>query len=526
VRQPRQGRKLDSLTRGSVVTRLRRTALAVAAGLLMVAAHDPLGWWPLAWVGLVPWITAILPRHGERPGGAWPGFVFGLVLHLAGLHWMNRIGAGPWIALALLQAAWFAVFGAVAGRVLPRLGPRARALAFAAGWVTFEWVRSSGPYAFPWFLLASAHTRESALPWLQIVSLGGQWGLSFAAAYANGLLAEAFSTRRGRWLAGAAALAMGLGAAGSVLRTFVELDALSSDARRVRIAVVQGAEDRGTDRDTALALYSRLTREAPRDVDLVVWPEGTVPGDPAIRASLDALAREIGTPILAGMIESNPDGTLANSLRLFPESTRPVAYVKRQIVPFGEFFPARAVLGPIFERYGVTYPDFKGGARPGVFRIGAGDDAFTVGTAICYESAFPYVARDTVRAGADVLVFTTSDQTFDGTVELEQHLDLARVRAVETGRWLVRAASTGVSAVLRPDGRTIQSGYAERASPARLPVGRPGVLVATVDLPAIRGGWNDATRAGDGVAWWCVAGAAAACVAAWRRRGVDQTGKP
>lgn len=526
MRKLRQGRKLDPLIRASAATRLRRPVLAVAAAFLMGAAHDPLGWWPLAWVGLVPLIHAILPRPGERPGGALPGFLFGLVLHLAGLHWMNRIGAGPWIALALLQAGLFAVFGAAAGRVLPRLGPRARAAAFAAGWVTFEWIRSSGPYAFPWFLLASAHTRDSALPWLQTVSIGGQWGLSFAAAYANGLVAEGIATRRARWGIAAVVLAAVVGGAGSVLGKFVEIDALSSDARRVRIAVVQGAEDRGTDRDAALERYARLTREAPRDIDLVVWPEGTVPGDVATRGRLDDLSREIGAPMLVGMIESNPDGTLRNSLRRFPESARPDVYVKRQIVPFGEFFPARAVLGPVFERYGVTYPDFKGGDRPGVFRFGDGDGAFTVGTAICYESAFPYVARDTVRAGADVLVFTTSDQTFDGTVELEQHLDLARVRAVETGRWLVRAASTGISAVIRPDGRVIQSGYQERASPARLPVGRPGVLVATVDLPMARGARNGATEAGELVAWWCAAGALAACVAAWRRRAGDQTGRP
>ncbi|MFM7320851.1 MAG: hypothetical protein ACKO5K_04925, partial [Armatimonadota bacterium] len=109
-------------------------ALAAASALPCLAAHDPLGWWPLIWVGLVPLYHAVVPRPGEKPGGALPGFVYGLVLHGAGLFWMNRIGAGPWIALALLQAIWFAIWGAATGRALPHLGPRARALAFAAGW--------------------------------------------------------------------------------------------------------------------------------------------------------------------------------------------------------------------------------------------------------------------------------------------------------------------------------------------------------------------------------------------------------
>jgi len=506
-------------------------ALAAASALPCLAAHDPLGWWPLAWVGLIPLYHAVVPRPGEKPGGALPGFVYGLLVHGLGLFWMNRIGAGPWVGLALIQGVFFAIWGAASGRVLPHLGPRARALTFAAGWVAFEGIRSSGPYAFPWFLLAAAHTRESALPWLQTLSSGGQWGLSLAVAYGNGLLAEGLAARRARWGAGALGLFAALGVLGSVRAKFVEVDALSSDVRRVRVALVQGAEDRGTDREAALALYARLTRSAPRDIDLVVWPEGTVPGDPATRAELDGLSKEIGAPILAGLIESNADGTLRNAIRLFPETAGSFPYAKRQIVPFGEFFPARAVLGPIFERYGVYYPDFAAGDRPGVFRIGSGDEAFTVGTAICYESAFPYVARDTVRAGADFLVFTTSDQTFDGTVELEQHLDLARMRAVEAGRWIVRGASTGITAVLRPDGRTRQSLYADPAEPARLPLGKPGVLVATVDLPIARGERTEATRAGDLVAWLCGAGTLAACVLAagrarTRRSGTDQTGKP
>ncbi|MFY7951851.1 MAG: apolipoprotein N-acyltransferase, partial [Armatimonadaceae bacterium] len=320
---------------------LPATGAAVASALLVLAAFDPLGWWPLAWIGLVPLYRALVPARGAPPRGGLIGFVFGLVLYGAGLFWMNRIGAGPWIGLALIQGAFFAVWGAISGRVLPRLAPRARPWAFAAGWVAFEWVRSSGPYAFPWFLLATAHTRDSALPWLQIVSVTGQWGLSFLAAWGNAMLAEGWAARRGRWVFGVAAAAVVSGAGGSVLQELAEIDGLSSDIRRIRVAVVQGAEDRGTDRDTALARYSDLTRTIPQNVDLVVWPEGTVPGDPTTRADLDLLALGTEVPLLAGLIETNADGTLRNSIRLFPESPESMVYAKRQIVPFGEFFPLR-----------------------------------------------------------------------------------------------------------------------------------------------------------------------------------------
>jgi len=231
----------------------------------------------------------------------------------------------------------------------------------------------------------------------------------------------------------------------------------------------------------------------------VIWPENAVTGDKASRWAVDRLANTIGIPVLTGMIEGNADGTLRNSIRLFPETNGSQSYAKRQIVPFGEFFPLREFLDPIFEDYGVTYPNFASGTQPGVFRV----PEFSVGTAICYESAFPYVARDTVRAGADILASLTSDQTFEGTVQLEQHLDQDKVRAVETGRWLVRVASTGITAIIGPDGRETQSGYAERPGPVRLPLGKPGVLYATVDPPVSNPKGAAAVRVGDTVAWMC-----------------------
>lgn len=500
-----------------MTSRLAPLIGAAVSALLLVAAFPPLGLWPLAWLALCPLYAVLVPKSGPAKAGAGAGFGFGLILYGAGLFWMNRIGAGPWVALAVVQAIFFALWAAATARIVPKLNPWMRPLAFAAGWTVFEWVRSSGPYAFPWFLLASAHARESALPWLQLVALTGQWGLSFAAAWGNAALVEGWRSRRARWGIGFAAVVASLGLTGWVRKELVSVDDLSSDIRRWSVAAVQGSEDRGTDRDTALSVYSRLTREA-GDVDLVLWPEGTVPGDPGTRTEVELLAQEVKSPILAGMIET--DGpSLRNTLRLFPETEANPPYAKRRLVPFGEFFPGRSVLGPVFARYGVSYPDFQPGARTGIFRI---PDGPVVGTAICYESAFPWLIRDHVRHGARMLAFVTSDQTFEGTPELQQHLDLASVRAVESGCWVVRAGSTGITASVSPDGRVKAPGYSNLGTPDRLKEGERGALVVAVPDTRQR---TEYVRFGD----WFVGLSGLFCAAAvgfaWQpRRRLDGSG--
>lgn len=447
---------MDAVARRSLA---RRAGAALASALLLAAAFPPVGAWWLAWLAPVPLYLALTAARSLLPG-----FVFGLVLFAAGMHWMNALAMPLWAALAVIQGLFFAAFGALVGLFGARLPAGARPFAFAAGWVLFEWVRSLGLYAFPWFLLATSQATPGGLPWLQIVAVTGQWGLSFALAAVAGLLGEGLRRRQGRYAAAAAAVVGGLWGYGGIERPTEIPD--SDSPRWPTVAIVQGNEERGADADP-WTLYEELTRTA--KADLVLWPEGAVRVDPITELRLAALARRDATPLLVGAGEWGSDDRPRNWALLFDaRGTARGRYLKQRLAPFGEVYPLRRALPSVYAAFGVRHDSFVSGDRPGVLFLPEGR---AIGTLICYESAFPWVARGAVRDGAETLAFLTSDQTFDGTVELEQHLQLAIVRAVETRRWALRAASTGISALIAPDGEVRH----------RLAAGARGVLAGAYE---------------------------------------------
>jgi apolipoprotein N-acyltransferase len=282
------------------------------------------------------------------------------------------------------------------------------------------------------------------------------------------------------------------------------------------VGAVQGAFDKESYSDSeirerVLTAYLNLTRDAvlqaqgeeldaagqPRGIAFVAWPETVVPGyisrDPYLRGILSETARSLRTPLLIGAPEVNDTGDWLNSAYLFDRSgLERERYDKNQLVPIGEFFPLREVLGPIYARYNVPERDHAPGTRLGVMEVGGltGKHRMRVGTIICYESVFPRWTREDVRDGAQMIALLTSDQTFGTSAGPQQHADIATVRAVESRRWLVRAAATGVSEFLDPAGRIRDS----------LPLMKRGVLVHAVTLR------DDRTlyvRWGDWVLWAC-----------------------
>ncbi|MBC8103332.1 MAG: apolipoprotein N-acyltransferase [Cytophagales bacterium] len=530
---------MDALTRGG--RSLVPLAPAVLSALLLTLAFAPLGWWWAAWVALIPLYTSFAnagavpqtPKKERDSRSGTRGFAFGTFLFLVGMFWMNEIGAVPWFVLACIQAIPFAILGALAAALLPRLPPWARPFAFAALWTLLEFARSYGRYAFPWFLLSTSQTNSP--PILQLVSVTGQWGLSFCVAAANGFGGEAWlAWRRGS----PSGLAVRLAAAGIGTPTALLLSGLSVIASVQKsenglptrvVGLAQGSikkEDYGDseNRQRVLTTYLNLTRDAvlqgqgdrldrrgqPRGIAFVAWPETVVPGyitqNPSLRGALSETARALRTPLLVGAPEVDEDGNWRNTAFLFDRNGLEQArYDKNQLVPIGEFFPLRGVLGPIYARYGVPDQDHASGNRLGIMDLGgiSPETKLRVGTIICYESVFPNWARDDVRGGAQVIVLLTSDQTFGTSAGPRQHADIAAVRAVETRRWMVRAASTGVSEFLDPSGQVRDA----------LPLTKRGVLVHSVTLR------DDRTlyvRWGDWALWVC-AGIVAACVIAARR---------
>lgn len=444
----------------------RRFAWAVAGGLLLYGGHPP---WDQAWAGYVALVPLLAlardisagPRPA-RPSFGW-GVVAGLVFFVPLLVWIGRFGVAPWLLLSLVQALFVGVFVALVARWGE--APLRGAVAVAA-WVGLEWLRSSVPLSgFPWGVLA--YTQHGGGPVLPLARVTGALGLSAAlAAVAVSLESAAVAVMRRRWrsLVAPAVTVAVLGLAAVV----VPAPPAATD-RTIDVAAVQGNDvelppfvdraDTGRIADIAdrmVTVTSRLAGDAP---DLVVWPENALDSDPrstpAIAERVVEAQGHIGdaTLIAGTLLDGDRDRTFRNTMVRFGDGGKVAdIYDKRVLVPFGEYVPWRPVLGGLAPLQAIP-TDGVPGDRPHTFVI----DGVPVGPITCYESIFPGLVRDQVRAGAQVLVVTTNNASFGRTPASRQHLAFSQVRAVETGRWIMHAGISGISGVVDPSGNVSQT---------------------------------------------------------------------
>ena len=448
---------------------LRRLAWAAFGGILLFAGHPP---WDQAWAGYV----AVAPLsalardigRGDRPwrsGLGW-GVVAGLVFFAPLLVWINRFGFAPWLVLALIEAAFVGAFVAV----VAAWGERAwRPLVVVVAWVGFEWARSLVPLnGFPWGVLGL--TQHGGGPALGVARLLGVLGVSAVLAAVAACVEELAVRLRtvGPWraLTGPGA---GLAAVGVVMMLVPPPPAPSG--KTVDIAAIQGNDvdlpafvDRNDSNrisdiaDRMVDVTSRLADSGEGAPDVVVWPENSLDSDPrfvpAIKSKVVAAQRSIGgATLLAGtLLNGDVDRTFRNTVvRFGPGGEIVDIYDKRILVPFGEYVPARALLGGLPPLAAVP-TDGVPGEGPGVFDI----DGVSIGPVTCYESLFPRLVRDQVRAGAQVLVVSTNNASYGRSPASRQHLAFSQVRAVETGRWVLHAGISGISAVVSPEGELSQ----------------------------------------------------------------------
>jgi apolipoprotein N-acyltransferase len=501
-----------------------RCALSALSGVLLTLAFPGSGgqgW--LAFVALVPLLVALDGAGAARAGAL--GFVTGLVFWSVTLAWptpwvVHHGGvAWPRAALTLVVvlatvAAFTALFAALLSAARAR-SAGAWVVVAASLWVALELVRTHALSGFPWNLLAASQYRNVAL--IQVAAVTGVYGVSFVVAAVNAALARMLTRARdprGALAAGAVAA----GSVGAALTVGWATPAQDPGADRVPVAIVQGDIDQGAKWDAAyvdatLAIHRDLTLEAIRSgARLVVWPETTVPlsdrGDPRWR-DIEALARDGGIYLLVGSPRDVGSAT-RNSAYLFGPGGEIGRYDKRRLVPFGEYSPLGGRLGFLSVVAGGSVSEFSAGSDAVVFSTPLG----RLAPSICYEAIFPRDVRDFMAAGADVLVNLTNDAWFGPTPAPHQHLALVTFRAVEHRTWLVRAANTGVSAFVAPDGRIV------RASP----LFTRGVLLAEI---APRTETTFYTRHGDVFAWSALGLAAGAlCPLPSRRRRVAEAGAP
>ena len=437
--------------------------LAVAAGLAGWLAFPTPGVWPLAFASVAGLSLAVDRRRSRT--GAWLGLLYGAAFFCPLLHWTGvYVGAAPWLILAIAEAGFFAGLGALLP-VVQRL-PGAPAWV-AAAWVLQEALRDRLPFGgFPWGRLAFSQA-SSPLRWF--AALGGAPLVSFAVALAGALLALAARAgwaMRWRWAAVAAAGALAVPMLGGLL-SWPLGPAPDGQGRTAVVALVQGSvPDRGLafeDRarevlDNHVAQTEKLATEiaagtAPKP-DLVVWPENSSDVDPftdrAAFAEIDAVVKRLGVPVLVGAILDGPGADHRRNAGILwsPTSGPGAQYIKRHPVPFGEYIPLRSLAEKVTSAAKLVDRDMVAGTGDGLLRGGP----FPIGDVICFEVAYDSLVRSSVAAGAQLLVVQTNNATFGHTAETYQQLAMSRLRAVESGRTVLQVATTGVSAVIGPDG--------------------------------------------------------------------------
>jgi apolipoprotein N-acyltransferase len=410
--------------------------------------------------------------------------VFGLAFFLPLLSWSGTyVGWFPWLALGVFQATYLALLGG-ATALTSRL--RWWPLWAAALWVAAEALRGRLPFGgFPWGRLGFSQTEG---PLLSLAAYGGVPLVSFAVALIGTLLAAAALTlvRAGRAaegsetgergpavrtaaLAVAAALAVPL--AGALAWLPLPGASLTAGGPTSTVAVIQGDVPRaGLDfnaqRRAVLDNHVQRTVELAEQVaagerpqpDVVIWPENSSDIDPYTNADaarqIDRAAAAIDAPILVGAVVDGPGEHLSNTAIVWDPVDGPGdTYVKRHPVPFAEYIPHRSFFRLFSDKVDLVRRDFAAGNEVGVLDVGG----LRLGDLICFEVVYDELTRDVVEGGAGMLVVQTNNATFGFTDESEQQLALSRVRAVEHGRSVVVASTSGISAVVAPDGSVLRS---------------------------------------------------------------------
>jgi apolipoprotein N-acyltransferase len=463
--------------------------LALLSGALLALSFPRYGHPAVAFVALVPLVVALSGwqgRPGVYPGvPARRGFVLGLaagIVHYLGtLYWtsttVQTFGGLPlpvavlaMFALVLYMAAYPALFGAATGYAVRRLGSRGLMMAPLA-WVALEYLREFVLGGFPWIPLGSAIVDLLAVA--QLASVTGVYGVSLLLATLAVIIALAITGRgRDRLVAAAAGVALLTGVSTwGALRVREGHLVRTGDPATISLIQANVLQEEKWDRSRSgeiVARYLAMSRQAAAEgADVIMWPESATPfyfdEDPVAAAVVRRMVSEIGRPLLFGTDEierglGGPDRYYNSAFMLDSGGATAAVYRKIKLVPFGEFVPLKSLLffvGPLID----SVSDFSPGLTVTMLPMGE----HMASTAVCYEVVYPKLAREAVLRGAELLTTITNDAWYGYSSAPYQHFEMARMRAIEQGRYLARAANTGISGIVDPYGRvTLKSAMFER----------------------------------------------------------------
>jgi apolipoprotein N-acyltransferase len=449
-------------------------------------------------------LTALTFRVGPRTA-AIVGYLAGLGLLVPTMSFLRGIGVDAWLVVAAIEALWYALL-AVGLAVSSRLAVWPVAVPLV--WVAIEWLRDRWPFGgFPWARLAFG---QAGGPLLPLAAWGGAPLVAAVVATLGVVVLVLLRTvlprlrategltaaRAGRagWAGGVAAVAAGVACFGAAAAIRVPTAGTSEDGpSTVVVAAVQGnvprlgldafAQRRAVTANHVAAteaLAARVLAGTSARPTFVVWPENASDQDPYVdpeaRALIEQAVASVGVPVLVGAVVNGPDARhVRNTAIVWSPATGPgETYVKQHLVPFGEYLPLRSVLTRLVGRFSLIAKDFSPGHRPGVLDIGG----VRVADAICFEVADDGVVRSAVAGGGRLLIVQTNNATYErpgddgGSGETAQQLQISRLRAVEHGRAVVVAATSGVSAIIAPDGAVLQRTrvFTQATLEARLPL--------------------------------------------------------
>lgn len=441
--------------------------LSAISGLLLTAGFPKLELFFLSWVALIPLLAALRGRSWKE--ALLLGYLCGLVHYATTLYWIkyvvDRYGGLPLpvaLGVLLLLCAYLAVYPACFAIIAHKWEsyPRLWILGLPSVWVALEWARAHALTGFPWANLGYTQTPLPAL--IQVADLAGVYGVSWLVVLGNTAIMACLNRVRVGLSLGVLAVCMVSAASYGAWR----LDSIREIQGSVRpwtVGVVQGNIDQSHKWDPAfqqetLRRYRELSLKAVTHgppPDLLVWPETAAPffyeTEESLTGQLNEIFKEVGVPVLFGSPgETVMDGQARLQNRAYLVNGRGLIlgkYAKQHLVPFGEYVPMQKLLFFV-HRLVEAAGDFVPGHDPAPLYLR--EQAF--GVLICYEDIFPYLARRTVQKGATSLVNITNDAWYGDTSAPYQHLEIARWRAIEFRRPLIRAANTGISAVFDATG--------------------------------------------------------------------------
>ena len=468
--------------------RLLRDGLALVLGALTMASLPPWGLWPLGPIGLGLWL-----RFCNRGASRWRdrlevGGAFWLGAYVLGLFWMTELTVPGWIAAVPVET----LIMALPLSLIPAGGVW-RAVGVPAGLVLGEAVRWSVPFGgVPMSNLALGQVDG---PWLGVAILAGPLGV-IALVGVGAVIVERLCAREWRAVSWPAVAAIGLPIAA------LAWPATTVDAT-ITAAVVQAGGELGTNVDTpqrsVRLRHLETTAAWEGTADLMLWSESSTSSDRPLEASsrlaeLEVLAAERDLVLVANFYERTLNGLRFRNatVAIDPDSGLSGRYDKAHLVPFGEYVPLRSVVERFADLSLISREAIEG-AGPGLLETSVGD----IAAVTSYEVYYSDLVRDGVRAGGRIVVNPTLASSYSTSVVPSQSLASARLRAVETGRWVLQASTTGYSAIVTPDGTVAQ----------RSELREPVVLVAPVELrsgttPAVAlGMWPLAILAATVLGW-------------------------